>query len=185
MFGKDKHLRYLCEDETRLGLHTITGRLLTLKGVKPHGITQWQRDNFYLYGVVEPVTGDSYFYEYSHLDSCCFQLFLNQVSQRFADSVVILQMDRGRFHLSSQLDWPENLIPICQPAHCPELNPIERLWEYIKAQLRWENCHSLDEVRHQVYSILAQITPTVIASLTSWDFIITAISGCSSAIGNC
>lgn len=185
MFGKDKHLRYLCEDETRLGLHTITGRLLTLKGVKPHGLTQWQRDNFYLYGVVEPVTGDSYFYEYSHLDSCCFQLFLNQVSQRFADSVVILQMDRGRFHLSSQLDWPENLIPICQPAHCPELNPIERLWEYIKAQLRWENCHSLDELRHQVYSILAQITPTVIASLTSWDFIITAISGCSSAIGNC
>lgn len=168
-----------------MGLHTITGRLLTLKGVKPHGLTQWQRDNFYLYGVVEPVTGDSYFYEYSHLDSCCFQLFLNQVSQRFADSVVILQMDRGRFHLSSQLDWPENLIPICQPAHCPELNPIERLWEYIKAQLRWENCHSLDELRHQVYSILAQITPTVIASLTSWDFIITAISGCSSAIGNC
>lgn len=167
-----------------MGLHTITGRLLTLKGVKPHGLTQWQRDNFYLYGVVEPVTGDSYFYEYSHLDSCCFQLFLNQVSQRFADSIVILQMDRGRFDLSSQLDWPENLVPICQPAHCPELNPIERLWEYIKAQLRWENCHSLDELRHQVYSILAQITPTVIASLTSWDFIITAISGCSSAIGN-
>jgi len=80
-------------------------------------------------------------------------------------------MDRGRFHLSRQLDWPENLIPIYQPAHCPELNPIERLWEYVKAQLRWENCHSLDELRQQVYAILAQMTPTVIASLTSWDFI--------------
>jgi hypothetical protein len=65
----EHHLR--CQDETRLGLHTITGGLLTLKGVKPHGPTQWRRDNFYLYGVVEPLTGDSYFYEYSHLDSCC------------------------------------------------------------------------------------------------------------------
>lgn len=49
------------EDETRLGLKTITGRRLTLKGVKPIGLVQWQRDNYYLYGVVEPKTGESFF----------------------------------------------------------------------------------------------------------------------------
>jgi hypothetical protein len=86
--------------------HTIMGRLLTLKGVKPHGFTQWPRDNFYLYG-------------------------------------------------------------------------IERLWEYIKAQLRWQNSLSIDDLRQQVYAILAQMTPSLIASLTSWDFIITAISRCN------
>jgi hypothetical protein len=160
LFAKGKRIRYLCQDESRFGLHTIMGRLLTLKGVKPHGFTQWPRDNFYLYGVVEPCTGDSYFYEFSHLDSYCFQLFINQVSQRFADSVVILQMDRAKFHLSRQLDWPENLIPICQPAHCPELNPIERLWEYIKAQLRWDNCLNLDQL---LYSSLCH--PGTIDSL--------------------
>jgi transposase len=88
-------------------------------------------------------------------------------------------MDQGRFHLTRQLDWLENLIPICQPAHSPELNPIERLWEYIKAHLRWQNCLSLDDLRQQVYAILAQMTPSLIASLTSWDFIITAISRCN------
>jgi hypothetical protein len=36
----------------------------------------------------------------------------------------------------------------------------------------------LDELRQQVYGILAQMTSTVVASLTSWDFIITAISMC-------
>jgi transposase len=77
-------------------------------------------------------------------------------------------MDQGRFHLTRQLDWPENLIPICQPAHSPELNPIERLWEYIKAQLRWQNCLSIDDLRQQVYATLAQMTPSLIASLTSW-----------------
>ncbi|MEH2411615.1 hypothetical protein [Nostoc sp.] len=58
----------LRHDETRLGLKTITGRLITTPGVKPIGLSQWQRDNFYLYGVVEPLSGYSFFYEFSHLD---------------------------------------------------------------------------------------------------------------------
>ncbi|MFN6525616.1 hypothetical protein [Nostoc sp. ChiSLP03a] len=53
-FGDAKRVRYLCEDETRLGLKTITGRLITAKGIKPLGHSQWRRENFYLYGVVEP-----------------------------------------------------------------------------------------------------------------------------------
>jgi len=34
-FGEGKRLRYLCQDETRLGLKTIAGRLITATGVKP------------------------------------------------------------------------------------------------------------------------------------------------------
>ncbi len=75
-FGAGKRLRYLCQDETRLGLKTITAGLITAKGVKPLGLNQWQRDNFYLYGVVEPLSGYSFFYEFSHQDGDCFQRFL-------------------------------------------------------------------------------------------------------------
>ncbi|WP_448267841.1 transposase [Nostoc sp. DSM 114159] len=44
------------------------------------------------------------------------------------------------------LSWPENLIPIFQPAHSPQLNPIERLWQFIKRQFKgkvsliYKNC---------------------------------------------
>ncbi len=48
LVGGDKPFCYLCEDETRLGLQTIPGQLITLKGVKPVGLQQWKRDNFYL-----------------------------------------------------------------------------------------------------------------------------------------
>ena len=54
--GTGKQVRYWCQDESRLGLKTITGRTITLKGVKPEGIVGWQRKSFYLYGVVEPAT---------------------------------------------------------------------------------------------------------------------------------
>ncbi|MFH7024330.1 MAG: hypothetical protein ACHBN1_02745 [Heteroscytonema crispum UTEX LB 1556] len=57
LIGFDKTLPYLCQDESRFGLQTIPGRLITLKGRKPIGSTQWKRDNFYLYGVVKPLTG--------------------------------------------------------------------------------------------------------------------------------
>ncbi len=36
--GTGKQVRYWCQDESRLGLKTITGRTITLKGVKPKGI---------------------------------------------------------------------------------------------------------------------------------------------------
>jgi hypothetical protein len=56
-----KRLRYWCQDETRFGLKTIQRRRLTLKGIKPVGKMQWQYKTFYLYGVVEPKTGESFF----------------------------------------------------------------------------------------------------------------------------
>ena len=180
LVGDDKPLRYLCEDETRLGLHTIPGQLITLKGVKPIGLQQWKRDNFYLYGVVEPLTGESFFYEFSHLDSSCYQHFLEMVAANWSDSVVVMQMDQGKFHSACALDWPENVIPIFQPAHSPELNPIERVWEHLKAQLRWENCQSLKQLRLRLSDLLEELTPYLIASLTGWEFITTAVLSSSS-----
>ncbi|GFE70303.1 hypothetical protein CFPU101_29130 [Chroococcus sp. FPU101] len=58
--GKTQNIRYWCGDETRLGLQTIGGKKLTLKGVKPCGEKQWKFDYYYLYGLVEPKTGETF-----------------------------------------------------------------------------------------------------------------------------
>lgn len=176
--GKEQKFRYFCQDETRLGLKTVSGRLLTLKGIKPEGKVQWKRDNFYLYGAVEPMTGESYFYEFSHLDRICFQSFVNQFSKIFPDSVNFMQLDNAGAH--QNIDWPENVIPIFQPSHSPELNPIERFWQEIKSKLRWSNFGSLDELRDEVSIILNKITKEAIASITGWQYIISAVLSATS-----
>ena len=56
-----------------------------------------------------------------------------EFSQAYPNSLNILQVDNGRFHKSKDLIVPENVILLFQPPYCPELNPIERLWEYLKA----------------------------------------------------
>ncbi len=94
----------MCQDETRLGLKTITGRSITAPGIKPIGLSQWQRDNFYLYGVVEPLSGYSEFYEFSHLDGDCFQRFLEFLSVELGDDVAVIQFDQGSFHTIITLD---------------------------------------------------------------------------------
>ena len=150
------------------------------KGIKPEGIVGWARDNFYLYGVVEPVTGESFFGEFSHLDSLCFQHFLNLFSQAYPDSLNLIQMDNGSFHKSLNLKWPSNIIPIFQPAYSPELNPIERLWQHIKSQLSGEYCPSLAQLSKKLKQVLDSISSEAIASICGWDYIISALLSATS-----
>jgi hypothetical protein len=178
--GDSRPVRYWCCDESRLGLKTITGRTITLPGVKPCGIVGWHRKNFYLYGLVEPATGDSFFWEFSHLDGVCFQDFLDLFAQEYSNTLNLIQMDNGSFHKSNHLKWPDNVIPIFQPPNSPELNPIERLWEHIKYQLTWEHCTNLDELRMKLKQVLNSLSPDAIASLCGWDYIISALLSATS-----
>jgi hypothetical protein len=175
-----KRVRYLCQDETRLGLKTIAGRLITARGVKPVGETQWQRDCFWLYGVVEPLTGFSFFYEFSHLDCTCFQKFLDLLSLELGDDIALIQVDQATAHTANSIIWPSNIFLTFQPSHCPELNPIEQFWLFLKQQLAWNNCPTLEALRQLLSAKLDTISSETVASLTSYDFILEALFGASS-----
>ena len=69
-------ISYWCQDETRLGFRTFSGKKITLKGVKPEQKLQWYYKYYYVYGLVAPVRGQSFFYELSHFNAECFQFFL-------------------------------------------------------------------------------------------------------------
>jgi hypothetical protein len=73
-------VRFFCGDETRIGLKTLGGCRITTKGVKPRGKVQWKFQATYLYGVIAPRTGNPFFFEFTHLNTDCFQVFLNLVS---------------------------------------------------------------------------------------------------------
>lgn len=118
-----------------MGLKTIQRRKITAKGVKPIGVVQWQREAFDLYGLVEPKSGESFFYEFSHLDSACFEVYLKLVSEQFPQSLNIVQLDNSTAHTAKSLPVPDNIVLVFQPPHTPELNPIERLWQQLKSKL--------------------------------------------------
>ena len=174
-FGKGKKLRYLCQDETRLGLKTLTGKLITARGVKPVAPILWKRENFWLYGIVEPLSGWNFCQEYAHLNGEYFQQFIDALSLQLGEDIALIHMDRAGAHITNELSWPENLIPVCQPSHSPELNPIERVWEYIKQELVGEVFTTLEQLRERLKQVLEKITPEQISSLSSYKFILEAL----------
>ncbi|MGQ4647643.1 transposase [Lyngbya aestuarii] len=93
--------------------------------------------------------------------SSCYDL---QVSYRTVHQWV-------RYRLQGKLK-----VPRLQPAYSPEVNPIERLWEYFKEKLKWESFDSLQDLRDSVQEILSQLSTQVISSLTGWQFILEALS---------
>jgi len=161
--------------ESRFGLKTIIGRLITACGVKPIGQWQWLFKAFWD-GTVEPVTGESFCCQFSHVAPQCYQRFLDEFSQAYPDSLNILQVDNGRFHTSKDLIVPENVILLFQPPYCPELNPLERLWEHLTAVLNWASFKTLAQLQTKVDQILAKLKPEVIASITGYSFILNALS---------
>jgi hypothetical protein len=68
----DLHLRFWVEDESRFGLKPIYRRRITAPGVAPIALQQFRFEWVWLYGFVEPLTGESFFWEYSRLDHQCF-----------------------------------------------------------------------------------------------------------------
>ncbi|MDJ0717095.1 MAG: IS630 family transposase [Prochloraceae cyanobacterium] len=170
-----RDITYWCQDETRLGVRTISGKKITLKGVKPQQIKQWSYKYYYIYGLIEPVRGQSFFYEFSHLNGDCFEIYLEKFAEEYPENIHIIQLDNAPFHTAQELEIPDNII-LFQPPYCPELNPIERLWEYIKYELRSTLFIDLEELKEKTANILNSLSQEIIQSLTSWDHILDALS---------
>lgn len=96
--------------------------------------------------------------------------------QAYPHEIHIIQVDQGAFHSCELLNVPESIILLFQPAHSPQVNPIERLWKEIKKYFRWQSFDTLDELRTALAQILDKLSNSVVASLTQWDFILHALS---------
>jgi hypothetical protein len=89
-----------------MGLHTIQRRKLTGRGIKPQEKMQGDFIYLWLYGAVEPLTGKSFFYEFTHLDTVCFEKFLELFASKYPLNLHIIQVDKVGFHNSLNLSIP-------------------------------------------------------------------------------
>jgi hypothetical protein len=168
-------VKVFAQDETRLGLQPIIRRRITACGVQPVA-TVWSRfDNFYLFGAVEPTTGDSFFLELPLLNSAMFQLWLDDFAQTFVTSFNILVLDNGAFHTAKTLRWPPNVTPVPLPPYSPELNPMERLWRDLKDQLADTVSKNLDALSDTVCRLIQSYAQAALKSLTGFAYFIQAV----------
>lgn len=158
----------------------VTRHRITLPGVKPIQEAKPGYEYFYLYGAVEPETGQRFFTEHERLNSDGFQDFLDRFATAFPRSHNIMVLDNGRFHKAKKLSIPENIRLVFLPPYSPQLNPVERLWQDVKDQIAFDYYESLAALRQKVRRAVAAYTDEAVASLTGYDYLLDAAHALSS-----
>ena len=168
------------QDESRLGLLTIRRRRLTARGVQPVGRVQHVFEWFYVYGAVEPTTGDRFFLELPYLNAENFQIFVDLFAQAFPDSLNLLLLDNSGAHTAQRLTLPENVRLVFLPPYCPELNPIERVWRDLKDALAWLQFPTLEAQQDYVAALLRAYEAATLQALTGYTYLVEAIHALAS-----
>jgi transposase len=168
-------VRVFSQDESRFGLLTVRRRRLTARGVQPIGSVQHVFEWFYVYGAVEPTTGDRFFLELPYLNAEMFQLFVDAFAQAFPDSLNLLLLDNSGAHTAHKLTIPENVRLVYLPPYCPELNPIERLWRDLKDALAWLQFPTLDGQQDYLATLLRAYEAATLQALTGYTYLVEAI----------
>jgi putative transposase len=164
--------RLWVQDESRCGLLPILRRRITARGVHPLLPAAYHFESLYLYGAVEPLTGQSFFLELPALNTQGFQLFLDHFAASDPASFPLLLLDNGAFHKARALRLPPNLGLLFFPPYTPELNPIERLWRDRKDGLAQYQPTSLDELSDLLCSRLKDYSAAMLRSLTGFRYLL-------------
>lgn len=103
------------------------------KGSRPVVPLQNEYEWVYLYGAVNPNTGESYARVLPWANSEMMQIHLDAIRQQAGSNRhVVLVLDNAGWHRANGLKIPENISLLPLPPYSPELNPIERLWHWLK-----------------------------------------------------
>ena len=123
-------------DEARVGQKGGLTHVWYQKGVRPRGVRQQGFASAHLFGAVCPERGAGVALVLPEVSIAAMEVFLAELARAVsAGTHVALVLDGAGWHVSKQLIMPANLTLIPLPPYSPELNPVERVWEYLRD--RW------------------------------------------------
>jgi len=157
-------------DELRLGLMGTTRRVWGRRGVKVRQRLQLVREWRYLHLVVEPSSGRLWWF-WSHTMQAPIARTLVEATQTETD-VGALVWDRAPSHRDATVK-AVGLPLVEQPPYAPELNPVERVFEYLRAEIEGIVYPTIEAKVAAVEAVLGELdlNPQRVKSLTNWQWI--------------
>lgn len=164
----------MAQDEGRFGRISDAKRAWAPPGIRPVAPRQIVREFLYAFVAVCPALGQMTSLVLPYADTDMMSIFLAHVSREFSECFVLMLIDRAGWHVSLRLTVPENIRLIPLPAHSPELNPVEHVWE----EVREKGFHNrvfktLDEVEDRLCEELVALSMDSqrLRSLTSFPYL--------------
>ena len=119
-------------DESRFGTRSNIGHGWFKKGERSAVKIKLGFENFYIYSAIDPISGQNFSLKLPYVNTMCLNLFLAEMSKELGESEALIIMDGAGWHKSKDLEIPKNITIKYLPPYSPELNPVERIWLYIK-----------------------------------------------------
>ena len=128
-----KRIQIWFQDEARVGQKGRTAHRWWIRGERPLGLCDRRFTSAYIFATVCPATGNSFALVLPKANTKAMSRFLDDFSATLDPEVhVLLVMDQAGWHGAKELTLPKNVTPVPLPAYSPELNPVERVWLYLR-----------------------------------------------------
>ena len=117
----------------RIGQKNGLVRQWAPRGSRPRQPADQRYESTYIFGAVCPArdTGVALILPRANTDA--MQRHLDEISAHVGQSAVaVVLMDQAAWHTTGRLNWPDNVRALFIPARCPELNPAEQIWQYLR-----------------------------------------------------
>jgi hypothetical protein len=145
------------QDEMRFGQKGRVCRRWFTRGQRPPGLCDQRYTWAHLFAAVRPATGESFALVLPRVSTAAMQAFLDRFSAALApDEHAAMAVDGAGWHVAHALRIPDNVTLVLLPPYSPELNPVERVWLFLRE-------------RHLSHRLLAGYDAIVDALCTAWN----------------
>lgn len=150
------------QDEARVGQKGTHAYVWAPVGSRPAMVRDNRHDSAYLFGAICPARGIGAAIIMPAASTEAMNEHLKEISTRVAHGAhAALVLDGAGWHQPGRrLCVPDNMTLLALPSYSPELNPMENVWEYLRANklcsLVWDSYQAIVE-----------------ACRKAWDFLIT------------
>ena len=158
-------------DEARVGQQGTLTRVWAKRGSRPRAPRDRRYTSAWLFGAVCPERRLGAAVVMPEANTEAMQAHLVEISRGVARGAhAVLVLDGAAWHTTPKLQAPANISLLPLPRYAPELNPVELIWEFLRANLLshrvWDSYEAIVDACCQAWTALMRM-PGQIASITT------------------
>ena len=122
------------QDEARVGQQGTLTRVWAKRGTRPRAPRDTRYQWAYIFGAVCPGRGVAAGLVMPFADTAAMNAHLAEIARTVAPGAhAALVLDGAGWHGGHALRVPDNTSLVVLPPYSPELNPVENVWQYLRA----------------------------------------------------
>jgi hypothetical protein len=129
----EARLQLWCQEEARFGQKGRTTRKWYERGLRPPGVVNQRFKSLNLFAACRPGTHETFALALPRVNADAMDIVLEQFACQLETGVhAVLILDQAGWQDARALHVPETITLLSLPSAPPQLNPVERVWLYLR-----------------------------------------------------